>query len=243
MNKHEKSLAENYDRMRIGVDDSFQFHCTMCGKCCINREDILLNAYDLYRMAKELKRAPSDVYQEYCESYLGNNSNMVVVRLVPRGRDKRCPLLNGRKCSIHKGKPTVCALYPLGRGFKLATDKAINDADHEVEYILQDRTCGDLSETHTVREWLRDFDLPVHDEFYIKWVQTVMNCGNLIKRLQQLVSANAVNMVCTAILGCIYLNYEIDAPFMPQFEANVKSFNDLMASVGLSSTAFDTQQN
>ena len=55
MDERLKNIAENYERMIIGLDDTFRFHCTRCGKCCINREDILLNALDVYNLAKELK--------------------------------------------------------------------------------------------------------------------------------------------------------------------------------------------
>lgn len=33
-----KTIAENLDSWKLGLDDSFQFHCTACGKCCIDRE-------------------------------------------------------------------------------------------------------------------------------------------------------------------------------------------------------------
>ena len=36
-------------------EDSFDFRCTCCGACCRNREDILLNAYDVIRIQKYLK--------------------------------------------------------------------------------------------------------------------------------------------------------------------------------------------
>ena len=54
-----KDIAENLDRMTIGVDEPFKFNCDMCGKCCIHREDILLNAKDIYHMAKELQMEPA----------------------------------------------------------------------------------------------------------------------------------------------------------------------------------------
>lgn len=47
MDNRLKNIVENYDSMRIGMDDTFRFHCTMCGKCCIEREDILLNPYEI----------------------------------------------------------------------------------------------------------------------------------------------------------------------------------------------------
>lgn len=34
-----KSIIDNFDAMKIGLDDTFHFGCRQCGKCCINRED------------------------------------------------------------------------------------------------------------------------------------------------------------------------------------------------------------
>ena len=51
-----KEIVDNFDAWKIGLDDSFQFHCTECGKCCINREDILLTPRDLFNAAKALMR-------------------------------------------------------------------------------------------------------------------------------------------------------------------------------------------
>ena len=42
-------IAENLDAMTIGVDEPFKFHCDLCGKCCIHREDILLNAKSIVK--------------------------------------------------------------------------------------------------------------------------------------------------------------------------------------------------
>lgn len=83
-------IAENLDAMLIGEDEPFKFHCDMCGKCCINRDDILLNAKDVYNMAKELQMEPADMVKTYCETYIGESSRIPIVRIKPRGSVKRC---------------------------------------------------------------------------------------------------------------------------------------------------------
>ena len=108
MDKRLKEIVDNFDSMKIGVDEPFRFHCTMCGKCCINREDILLTPRDIYRMAKELQISPEELFKRYCETYIGHDSCIPIVRLKPHGSVKRCPLLKDRKCSVHKAKPGVC---------------------------------------------------------------------------------------------------------------------------------------
>ena len=104
-----REIVEQYDRYKIGLDDSFRFHCTMCGKCCVNREDILLTPKDLFNIAKELGLTPVEVLEQYCETYIGDTSRIPLIRLKPRGEIKRCPLLKDHKCSVHKCKPVVCA--------------------------------------------------------------------------------------------------------------------------------------
>jgi len=97
-----KYYADNLDKIALGPDDTFKFHYTMCGKCCIianrqaallYREDILLNPRDMYNLAKELNMTVPDFFNTYCETYIGNDSNFPIVRLLPRGTVKRCPLL------------------------------------------------------------------------------------------------------------------------------------------------------
>lgn len=114
MDKRLKEIVDNFDSMKIGADEPFRFHCTMCGRCCINREDILLTPRDIYRMAKELQISPEELFKRYCETYIGHDSCIPIVRLKPRGSVKRCPLLKDRKCSVHKAKPGVCAMFPIG---------------------------------------------------------------------------------------------------------------------------------
>lgn len=43
MDERLKYITDNFDNLHIGLDDTFRFHCDQCGKCCIDREDILLN--------------------------------------------------------------------------------------------------------------------------------------------------------------------------------------------------------
>ena len=45
-------IAENLDKMKIGVDDTFEFGCRACGKCCRNRTDIIVSPRDIYNIAK-----------------------------------------------------------------------------------------------------------------------------------------------------------------------------------------------
>jgi hypothetical protein len=76
---------------KLGKDDTFTFGCNRCGKCCRNREDILLTPLDLFKIARYLNKSIQEVMQEYCESYEGSGSKIPVVRIKPREYRLTCP--------------------------------------------------------------------------------------------------------------------------------------------------------
>lgn len=219
MNERMKNIIEDFEKNRIGPDEPFKFHCTMCGKCCINREDILLNPRDMYNLAKELSMTPHEVMNTYCETYIGSDSRMPVVRLKPRGEIKRCPLLKDRKCSVHNAKPTVCALFPLGRGIASENESISSLTAKDIRFFLIDPGCGDDSETHTVREWLDEFGLPVEDEFFIEWQKCLLELSTRLRRLEQQAHAD-MGPIWSLTGSILYLMYDMEKPFEPQFHAH-----------------------
>lgn len=231
MDQRLKDIADNLDAMKIGMDEPFSFHCTMCGKCCMDREDILLSPKDIYRMARELGMAPDDLFGQYCEAYIGQDSRIPIVRLKPREPARRCPLLKNRKCMVHNAKPVVCAMFPIGRCMVAENPKeGIGDfSKTRLEYIFVDPACGDKSETHTVREYLESFGIPAEgDGYFMKWHQTILRMGGIFREVEKAVSEKVMNTVWTAAFAAVYLNYETDKDFTPQFDRNTRRFFDMM---------------
>lgn len=219
-----KEIVDNFEKMKIGVDEPFKFHCTMCGKCCINREDILLTPKDLFNMSKELGTTPREFVEQYCEAYIGGDSRMPIVRLKPRGSIKRCPLLKDRKCSVHKAKPTVCAMFPIGRCLISQAGEPLSEkitAD-QIQYIFTNPGCGDDAETHTVREWLDAFGISIEDDYFMKWQQTLLELSNIFRDAEKVTSERVMELSWTATYAGLYLNYDMEQDFLPQFEENAQ---------------------
>ena len=226
MDERLKNIVDNFEAMKIGVDEPFPFHCTMCGKCCINREDILLTPRDIYNMAKELGITTKELF----ETYIGCDSRMPIVRLKPRGSIRRCPLLKDRKCSVHKAKPAVCALFPIGRCLMFEKDSNPSEkiAASQIQYIFTNPGCGDNAETHTVREWLGEFGMSLEDEFFVQWQQAVMEFGQFFREAEKTASERIMELSWTAAFVGLYLHYETDQEFLPQFEQNVREITALL---------------
>lgn len=225
-----QDIADHLDQMQIGLDDTFRFHCTCCGKCCVDREDILLPPRDVYRIAKELKLQPIEFYRQYCESYIGENSGIPIVRLKPVGNAKRCPLLHKRKCMVHRVKPSVCALYPLGRFMEMKNRDAQEERllQPEVRYLLQPCDCGDTSEEHTVRQWLSNFNISLEDKAFIRWNQLIAAAGPILKKAQTMINPLLMNKVWSAFMALMYLNYDVTQEFLPQFDENYARVMELL---------------
>ena len=228
MDERLKEIADNLDKLRIGVDEPFKFHCTTCGKCCFHREDILLNPKDVYNIAKELGLTPQVMIEQYGETYIGGDSRMPIVRLKPRGSVQRCPLLKNRKCSVHKNKPAVCAMFPIGRCLKMDEKEVKDITTDDILYIFQNPGCGDDKETHTVREWLESFGMSVKDVFFIEWQKTVTELCLIFRKAEKMLSHDTMEKVWLSAYVALYLRYNINTDFLPQFEENSQNLLDLM---------------
>lgn len=233
MDEDAKKIMDRLAKAEIGLDDEFKFHCTKCGDCCRNREDILLNPRDIYNMAKELKISPKEVTDKYCEVYIGNDSRMPIIRIQPRGLVKRCPMLKYGKCIIHNAKPAVCALFPLGRYIFTKEGAAVTGISAgTIQYVYTNPDCGDGSETHTVRDWLKDSGIPEQDEFFLKWQETIIRLAGMLPKMEKSRDGETMDIMWAAVLAGLYLQYETEKDFMPQYEQNVEDVFDALQKAG-----------
>ena len=219
----------NYDIEKIMKQvlrskDTFDFKCNECGKCCRNREDILLTPYDIYRLAKHLELKPIEVFDKYCETYIGSMSKLPVVRLKPKIHGNVCPLLRNGKCSVHIAKPVVCALFPLGR---FASDKEKD----KIKYILQDNIrCGSKGTRHTVQEWLAEFDIAESEKSMRLWSDILSYAVKFMSKIDKM-SDKLKQLVLNVFLNAIYLAYDIEQDFFTQFETNIKAFKKITTEI------------
>lgn len=226
MDQRLKEIVDNLDKLKIGIDDTFKFHCDQCGKCCIHRDDILLNPKDVFKIAKKFGTKPIEIIKTYCETYIGQDSKMPIVRLLPKGPIQRCPFLKEHKCSIHDVKPTVCATFPLGRiiTYVDGDDNPLKDlTPGKVQYIFNNPGCGDDSETHTVREWFSDFDIESEDEFFLKWNKLLSAVSMFMRTAEKRFLEKRLNQIYNMMFGILYCMYDINGDFMEQFEYNINA--------------------
>ena len=217
------ALTQQLEACALGPDDTFTFSCDRCGRCCREREDILLNPADLFRIAKFLGLTPKEVTAGYCESYIGPDSRIPILRLKPKPYRNTCPFLGPHGCKIHEAKPTVCALFPLGRAYIAPKDKLV--------YFCQPLTCGSDQKTHTVREWLADFGLSYEDDDTLRWLRLAPRLSLWMLHKESSMSDAVRNAAWAIMQNLCYFQYDIHQPFSEQFARNTDILLQMLPGV------------
>ncbi|AHE99440.1 hypothetical protein THITH_15440 [Thioalkalivibrio paradoxus ARh 1] len=83
---------------------SFSYRCKACSRCCRDKK-IQLNPYELARLALAAELPVVELIERF-------TVDGVHLRQQPDGT---CVLLGPEGCTVHRHRPLVCRLYPLGR--------------------------------------------------------------------------------------------------------------------------------
>ena len=212
---------EELETNLLDLDFEFRFKCRRCGKCCIHQDMIIFNARDIFNIAKKKGMTMQQVVEAYTEVYIGRNSRIPIIHLLSNGPKGACPLLANSRCSVHDCKPTVCALFPLGRvAINRTDDQAPGEGEMPaIKYILNDHSCGSAKTVNTVRSWLAKFGIPEQDEFYLLWNKVRMSLTPAVMKLEEeKVSEPVLEMLWGVIYETLYLHYDTSQEFMPQFQ-------------------------
>ena len=204
----------------VEKSDTFRFHCTQCGKCCKNRRDIVLSPFDVHRISRHLKMRPSDFFERYCRWGIHTITGLPRVILESEGPGHGCVLLKENRCMVQEAKPSICALYPLGR---MVTDK------DTVEYIISRNLCNAGGEEHTVKEWLDAFGMEETEDWFIEWNRDSRDLSYLLLEGH---SEDCQSLLDTIILTSLYLSYDTGKDFLPQYRANIQQARFLIEAMG-----------
>lgn len=121
-------------------------------------------------------------------------------------------------------------MFPIGRCVASERKQGAKKSDTrfpigEIQYIFTDPQCGDSSKTHTVREWLREFNLELEDEFFIEWNRILVRYSMILQKAEKHFNPEIMNIIWSSVLVFCYLNYNTAEDFMNQFAENIKKLN------------------
>ncbi len=144
----------------LGPDDTFNFTCSQCTRCCKNRSDhhrfdkLLLAPYDIIRMSRRLDITTTKFIEQHAGLVACPQTQSMELYLKFNGDDYNnvCPFLENNQCSIYNDRPMGCRLYPLGRVFDNNNFSILLPKSHK-ECALG------TGKKWVIRDWLEQMDL------------------------------------------------------------------------------------
>ena len=112
---------------KLSLQSVLPLTCTRVGTCCHGNQ-VLLNPFELFYIAKEKKITPKQFRDMYCD--FGGSRLLFNGKQDHRGKPACSQYIENFGCSVHLGRPLACRLFPLGRQIQ----------SNEVHYIHQGET-------------------------------------------------------------------------------------------------------
>ncbi len=245
---HEEELLEmavNNEINPLQDNDTFVVGCKQCGKCCRNRNDIILNPFDVFHIAQATGKTLPEVINKYGEAYIGESSCLPLVLLKYRedsfGTGTTCYFL-GKKddkyyCRINDKKPFVCKTYPLERLTvfeKMENVDAFEPIYHtQVHYKEYDcigiEEAMQTNENHTVLEWVGGKEKKeMADAFWRIYTKFLYDLDNIVD-LHSFVEhkdQTLVESVMNHFFKKYYLDYDpngTEEEFLQQYKSNTEN--------------------
>ena len=231
MDERMERILEDFENNALGLDDTFQFRCRTCGKCCKNRHDLILTTRDLYNIAGYFDRTMDYIVERYCDRFIGDTSRIPIVRLRPSGPEQACPLLRNKRCLVHSVKPGICAIYPLGRGLKMEKTENGTAIPEVLEptYFMQTDACGARDQTHTLGGWLEEFGIPIEDDFYPLWTEMIADLSKMFRGLESRKTPEGLMVLIREfVFTALYICYDPKRDLIPQFQNNIALLKNTM---------------
>ena len=215
--RREASFEEISDGHRYTSRDLVKLGCggcRDCSECCRNQGVMIVtDPYDIYSLEKETGKSFSELLGEgSLRLQLIDGLIQPGLGILPEEGKEVCVFLDPEgRCSIHRSRPGICRLYPLGR---------IYEGDG-FSYFLQPGECGRADGTKIrIEKWLGIPDLRRYETYILSW-------HKLLKALEPDEEEKSdpayMRKLNDAFLRLFFvLPYDTEADFYPQFEERLK---------------------
>ncbi len=201
-------------------------NCEGCKSVCCHGMDntIIVEPFDIHRMTIEL----NTTFDELLKGKLVINQvdGILLPNLAMESKTNSCSFLDkNMRCEIHKARPALCRLFPLGRYWE--------DETH-FKYILQVGQCKKSNLTKIkVKKWLDTDNLTEYNSYVVLWHQYLKKIQDAVAGIRQSaalgqtekdLAATQIKTICLYTLKTFYNTpYDGEGTFYQQFEARIKS--------------------
>lgn len=197
------------DMVKLGCQE-----CAGCSACCHDMgTSIVLDPYDIYRMSAGLHWSFEQMLANCLE--LNVVDGLILPNLKMEEGTNQCTFLNEEgRCSIHKARPGICRLFPLGR---------IYEGDG-FDYFLQVHECKKQNRTKVkISKWLETPQLGQYENYICQWHALVKAMQKKIHACQDEAQIRQMNL---HILNEFFVKpYDTEKDFYRQFSERLQQMN------------------
>ena len=195
------------DMVKVGCND-----CQGCFACCQGMgKSVILDPLDVYRLSKHLDCTFEQLLQKHIE--LNVVDGIILPNLRMDGLSEKCSFLNENgRCSVHKARPGICRLFPLGRYYE----------KDGFQYFLQVHECKKENKTKVkVKNWIDTPNPKEYEKYILAW-------HNLLKKLEKLTEKAdevQVKQIALSLLQQFFVIPYDDTDFYVQFWKRLEMFS------------------
>jgi len=234
MENRTQAVKPNLDHTVHSQDETLQPKRCGCGRYPDNGADTFLTVRDLYNIANVLRKTIKHVVERYCEVSIDKSSKTPVVRLKSHGYCASCLYLSNRRyidrntLSVDRVLSSLSDNTLIMQEFQGPFKPGINVPRRFFQ------PSGYAASSHSQSETNRpDLSrLPVGDEFYGLWIETV---ACISKSIHAMAEAKAPTELIASFLGFsfikLYTDYDTKKELLPQFLKNRKDLMDAFIKI------------
>lgn len=148
-------MLNSNDMAKLGCGD-----CRGCSSCCRNMgQSILLDPYDIFQLQIASGESFAGLMQEKIELCVENGTILPALRMQPE--TNACGFLDREgRCGIHRYRPGLCRLFPLGRNYD----------GGGLHYFLLEDACRIQNRAKVkIKKWLGIPSLSQYENFLTAW--------------------------------------------------------------------------
>ncbi len=220
--KRDVDLKEISDGKLYGLNDMVKADCGDCKgcfACCQGMgQSVILDPLDCFRLTENLSCTIETLLADKLE--LNVVDGIVLPNLRMSGEGERCGFLNKEgRCTIHRFRPGICRLFPLGRVYE----------EQGFQYFLQTHECRMETRTKVkVRKWIDTSDIKQYEKFILDWHSFLKNLEQQLEQEKDSAFSNKVSMY---VLKNFYLTpYKYGQDFYSQFEKRLVDASSILSS-------------
>lgn len=157
------TIEEISDGKLYGGNDMVKADCHDCAGCCECCKgmgiSIQLDPLDIHRISSYEGKGFEKLLEESVQ--LNLVSGLILPNMKMDGQKEACYYLDSKgRCRIHKARPGICRLFPLGRYYE----------NREFHYFLQVNQCKNENRSKIkVKKWIDTPELKKYEDFTVKW--------------------------------------------------------------------------